>query len=37
MARVKLEWMLNSFDLVAVFNEDEEKYHVYITNIPKDF
>jgi IS4 transposase len=24
------------FRLVAVFNEDEEKYHVYITNITKD-
>lgn len=22
--------------LVAVFNEDEEKYHVYLTNISKD-
>lgn len=25
-----------TFRLVAVFNEDEEKYHVYLTNIPKD-
>jgi len=24
------------FRLVAVFNEDEEKYHVYLTNITKD-
>ncbi len=24
------------FRLVAVFNEDEEKYHVYLTNISKD-
>jgi IS4 transposase len=24
------------FRLVAVFNEDEEKYHVYLTNIPKN-
>jgi putative transposase len=22
--------------LVAVYNEDEEKYHIYITNIQKD-
>lgn len=24
------------FRLVAVYNKDEEKYHVYLTNIPKD-
>ncbi len=24
------------FRLIAVFNEDEEKYHMYLTNISKD-